>query len=300
MNVKSGYVSIIGKPNAGKSTLLNSFLKLKFSIATNKPQTTRKNIIGILSEEEYQIIFLDTPGILEPKYLLQKKMVEAVHSAVANADVVLALAECSARGVRKDILKENLVSEVLQQTSKKKILVLTKVDLISQEKVTEEIELLHQLKMFDEIVAVSAQEKFQIDVLIKLILHYLPEHPKYYPDDVLSSKSERFFVSEFIREKIFLFYEDEIPYSTEVVIEDFKEREGRKDFIQAEIYVEKESQRKILIGKDGAGIKKLGSAARKDIEAFLERPVFLDLRVRVKEHWRKDENMLRTLGYGDE
>ncbi len=300
MDVKSGYVSIIGKPNAGKSTLLNSFLKLKFSIATNKPQTTRKNIIGILSEEEYQIIFLDTPGILEPKYLLQKKMIEAVHSAVADSDVVLALAECSAKGVHKDILKENLVSEVLQQTSKKKILVLTKVDLISQEKVTEEIESLHQLKMFDEIIAVSAQEKFQIDVLIKLILHYLPEHPKYYPDDVLSSRNERFFVSEFIREKIFLFFEDEIPYSTEVVILDFKEREGRKDYIEAEIYVEKESQRKILIGKDGTGIKKIGAAARKDIEAFLEREVYLDLRVRVKENWRKNENMLRTLGYDDE
>ena len=300
MDIKSGYVSIIGKPNAGKSTLLNSFLKLKFSIATHKPQTTRKSIIGILSEDEYQIIFLDTPGILEPKYLLQKKMVEAVRSAVANSDVVLALAECSAHGVHKDILKENLVSEVLQHTSKKKILVLTKVDLISQEKVSEEIELLQQMKMFDEIIAVSAQEKFQIDVLLKLILHYLPEHPKYYPDDVLSSENERFFVSEFIREKIFLFYEEEIPYSTEVVILDFKEREGRKDYIQAEIYVEKESQRKILIGTDGAGIKKVGAAARKEIEAFLEREVYLDLRVRVKENWRKNENMLRMLGYSDE
>lgn len=300
MSVKTGYVSIIGKPNAGKSTLLNSFLKVKFSIATHKPQTTRKSIIGILSEEDYQIIFLDTPGILEPKYLLQKKMVEAVHSAVADSDVVLVLADCSVHGVHKEILKENLVNEVLQHTSKKKILVLTKVDLLSQEKVSIEIELLHQLKMFDEIIAVSAQEKFQIDVLIKLILHYLPEHPKYYPDDILSSESERFFVSEFIREKIFLFYEDEIPYSTEVVIDDFKEREGRKDFIQAEIYVEKESQRKILIGKDGAGIKKIGAAARKEIEAFLEREVYLDLRVRVKENWRKNENMLRNLGYGDD
>jgi len=300
MSIKSGYVSIIGKPNAGKSTLLNSFLKLKFSIATNKPQTTRKNIRGILSEEDYQIIFLDTPGILEPKYLLQKKMIEAVHSAVADSDVVLALAECSSKGVHKEILKEHLVNEVLQHTSKKKILALTKVDLISQEKISEEIEQLHQLKLFDEIVAVSAQEKFQIDVLTKLILHYLPEHPKYYPDDVLSSENERFFVSEFIREKIFLFYEEEIPYSSEVVITDFKEREGRKDFIQAEIYVEKESQRKILIGKNGEGIKKIGAAARKEIEAFLEREVYLELRVKVKENWRKNENMLRALGYGNE
>jgi len=293
-------VSIIGKPNAGKSTLLNAILKLKFSIATNKPQTTRKNIVGILSEEQYQLIFLDTPGILEPKYLLQKKMLEAVHSAVANSDIVLVLAECSSKEVQKDILQEKIVDAVLKSATQKKILVLTKVDLIEQPVLGPEIEKIQALNIFDEIIAVSAKEKFQVDVLITLLLKYLPEHPKYYPEDILSDKNERFFVAEFIREQIFLKYQDEIPYSTEVVIVDFKEREGRKDFIQADIYIEKESQRKILIGKEGAGIKKVGLAARKEIEAFLEREVYLELRVKVKENWRKNESMLRSLGYDDE
>lgn len=300
MSVQSGYVSIIGKPNAGKSTLLNAILKLKFSIATNKPQTTRKNIVGILSEEQYQLIFLDTPGILEPKYLLQKKMLEAVHSAVANSDIVLVLAECSSKEVQKDILQEKIVDAVLKSATQKKILVLTKVDLIEQPVLGPEIEKIQALNIFDEIIAVSAKEKFQVDVLITLLLKYLPEHPKYYPEDILSDKNERFFVAEFIREQIFLKYQDEIPYSTEVVIVDFKEREGRKDFIQADIYIEKESQRKILIGKEGAGIKKVGLAARKEIEAFLEREVYLELRVKVKENWRKNESMLRSLGYDDE
>jgi len=300
MSVQSGYVSIIGKPNAGKSTLLNAILKLKFSIATNKPQTTRKNIVGILSEEQYQLIFLDTPGILEPKYLLQKKMLEAVHSAVANSDIVLVLAECSSKEVQKDILQEKIVDAVLKSATQKKILVLTKVDLIEQPVLGPEIEKIQALNIFDEIIAVSAKEKFQVDVLITLLLKYLPEHPKYYPEDILSDKNERFFVAEFIREQIFLKYQDEIPYSTEVVIVDFKEREGRKDFIQADIYIEKESQRKILIGKEGAGIKKVGLAARKEIEAFLEREVYLELRVKVKENWRKNESVLRSLGYDDE
>lgn len=296
MTFKSGYVAILGLPNVGKSTLLNALLGQKIAITNPKPQTTRKRILGILSEENYQIIFLDTPGILKPGYLLQEKMMEDVERSVNDADVILFIDDISTDMDGTEIFSSEFVAQYIPK-EKPKILLLNKVDLSNDEDVKEKIAKFESIGIFESIIPISATLSFNLNRVIEEILEYLPEGPKYFPDDIASDEKERFFVSEIIREKILELYQEEIPYSCEVYISDFLEKEGRKDLIRAEIIVERESQKGIIIGKQGAAIKKLGETARRDIEKFLEREVFLDLRVKVREKWRNDEKMLKYFGY---
>lgn len=297
MNTKSGYVSIIGKPNAGKSTLMNALLGERLSIITNKPQTTRKSILGIISDELHQILFLDTPGILDPSYLLQEKMVEFINQAIKDADVLLVLFDVKSDPNGDEILKNGELVKSISKLKAKKIAVINKIDLSDGTHVRSLIEIIDKTNLFDSNVIVSASTKFNIPNLLQVIKNFLPEGPKYYPDDQLTNENERFFVSEIIREKIFELYQDEVPFSTEVLIEEFKERENRKDYIGASIIVERDTQKPIIIGKKGESIKKLGKIARSSIEEFLGREVYLELFVKVKPKWRSNSNMLKNFGY---
>lgn len=295
-NTKSGYTAILGLPNSGKSTLLNSLLGQKLSIITSKPQTTRKRILGILTETNYQIVFLDTPGILKPNYLLQEKMIEEIELSIKDADVFILMIDV---GDDKNIDKtfnNKIVNEILK-FNKPKILVLNKIDLITQERVNELLTSLNKENNFNEVIPFSATLNFNKEKLINEIVDHLPEGEKFYPDDIVADDTERFFVSEIIREKIFELYRDEIPYSTEVLIRDFKERENSKDYISVDVVIEKESQKAIIIGKQGAAIKKLGEEARKSIEEFLQKEVYLELHVKVRSNWRSNENFLKSFGY---
>lgn len=297
MKTKAGYVTIIGKPNAGKSTLMNQLLGEKLSITSGKPQTTRKRILGILSEEFYQIIFLDTPGILDPDYLLQEKMLEYVYRSVQDADIILMMIDIADDPTGKKIFKDNKVTEILKKYNKRIILILNKVDLSKEKDLNLLEEQFRQKSGIESVLPISASGGFNIDLLKNMIYRKLPEHPKYYPDDQLTDEPERFFVTEIIREKVLALYSDEVPYSVEVGIEEFKEREAGKDFISAVIYVERESQKPIIIGKQGASIKKLGQYSREAIEEFLQRSVYLELHVKVKAKWRSEEKHLKNFGY---
>ena len=296
-NTKAGYVTILGKPNVGKSTLLNTLLGQKISITTNKPQTTRKRILGILSEENYQIIFLDTPGILNPAYLLQRKMMEAVEVSVFDADILIIILDVFADPEGEATLKDDFIFNSVTNINKPKLLVLNKVDLLTQEKVQSLVTKMEERGLFKKVIPVSASLNFNVRTVLDSILELLPDNPKFYPDDIVADANDRFFVSEIVREKIFELFKEEIPYSCEVLIADFKEREDKKYFIQAEIIVEKESQKGIIIGKQGAAIKKLGQLAREAVEEFLQHEVFLELRVRVRNKWRSDEKILKSFGY---
>lgn len=296
MNMKSGYTVILGLPNAGKSTLLNALLGQKLSIVTHKPQTTRKSILGILSSENYQIIFHDTPGIIKPEYLLQEKMMDSVNESLRDADIIVLIADIS-DGFGGYILKNDYITENIFKINKPVLLILNKVDLLEQEKVKELIKKYESLDVFEKVIPVSALLNFNIEEVRNTIVELLPEGPKYYPDDIVAEENERFFVSEIVREKIFELYKEEIPYSTEVIVPEFKERESDKYYILAEIIVEKESQKGIIIGRQGAAIKKLGLEARKDIEDFLQHEVYLELRVKVRNKWRTDEKQLKSFGY---
>ncbi len=301
MKTKAGYVAIIGKPNVGKSTLMNALIGEKLSITTKKPQTTRKNILGILSDENYQIIFLDTPGILKPTYLLQKKMLEYVLNSVKDADVLLFMIDAST-DPNATALQDESVQEIIGKVDIPKIMLINKIDLSNEAVLTRLINSIEKTGLFKKVIPISASLGANLSQVLDAILEYLPEGPKYYPDDQLSDKDERFFVSELIREKIFEFYRDEVPFSTEVVIEEFKERDKGKDYISASIIVEKETQKPIIIGKNGEQIKKLGKFAREAVEHFLGRPVFLELRVKVRPKWRSNPKILKRFGYvtGDE
>lgn len=296
-STKSGYVAILGKPNVGKSTLMNALLGQKLSIITNKPQTTRKRILGILSEENYQIIFFDTPGILKPAYLLHEKMMEHVETSIKDADVVVLMLDINSDPDGMQTLEDDYVYKFLTRSKKTKILLINKIDLTGQEHVKLLIQKLKSSSSFKEIIPISAKLGFNMPSVVNSILEYLPSGPKFYPDDIVGEATERFFVSEIIREKIFELYKDEIPYSSEVTTEEFKEREDSKYFIHGEITVERDSQKAILIGKQGAAIKKLGETARFSIEEFLQHPVYLELRVKVRDKWRSDENILKSFGY---
>lgn len=294
---KTGYVAILGLPNSGKSTLLNSLLGQKLSIITSKPQTTRKRILGILSEENYQIIFLDTPGILSPSYLLQEKMMEEVKTSLDDADVIILIIDVNEDPRAETLFNQEFVKESVINSKKSKLLVLNKVDLITQEKVNELITHFEAQNLYEEVIPISASQNFNILRVREELIRFLPEGPKLFPDDQVTDENERFFVSEIIREKILEIYRDEVPYSCEVLIIEFKERETSKHFISAEIVVERESQKAIIIGKGGTAIKKLGEVSRKSIEEFLQREVFLELRVKVRKKWRSDENLLKSFGY---
>ncbi len=288
---KAGYAALVGRPNVGKSTLMNALLRQKISITTPKPQTTRHRILGILNRNSSQTIFLDTPGLIDPRYELQRFMVEQIHQAVADADIAIVMTEVT------DLkIPDELVNGIKQQGIAC-LLVLNKCDLINRNEALPVIESFHEKNIYDEIIPVSALRSEGIDELEKTIEQYLPYHPPYYPPDIVSEHPERFFVAELIREQIFIRYAQEVPYSTTVTILEFKEQEGKKDVIRAEIVVDRESQKPILIGKGGKKLKELGIAAREQIELFLERPVYLELFVKARDKWRDDENWLKRLGY---
>jgi GTP-binding protein Era len=290
---KSGYISIIGEPNVGKSTLLNAMMGEKLAIVTPKPQTTRNRITGIITTDRYQIIFLDTPGVFEPKYRLHDQMVKAAYSAIKDADVVLYIIDASqpTHPVEEKILDE------IKKTGQKAILVINKIDLVSKPALLPRMAAYSEKFPFVEIVPISATSGDGVAQLRGLIIQYLPEGPPYFPADQLSDLPQRFFVAETIREQIFLNTQQEIPYASSVVVEEFKERPNGKIYIRAMIYVERQSQKGILVGGRGRTIKLIGQRARSEIERFLDAPVFLDLYVSVKEDWRSDERKLKDMGY---
>ncbi len=289
---RAGFVMIMGNPNAGKSTLMNAFLGEKISIVSPKVQTTRHHIKGIVTENNYQIVFSDTPGLLLPKYELHKSMVEEINSALSDADLVIPVVSV----FEKETEWTNH-AELLQGVKKPKLFILNKVDYFkTEEELTEAI---NKWKVFfgiDELIAVSALKEINIDKLKERIVELLPEHPPYYTEDELTDKSQRFIVSEIVREKIFEQFREEIPYSSEVIVTDFKEAE---DIIRiySSIFVERESQKAILLGKGGSAIKKLGISAREECEKFLGKKIFLELTVKVKDNWRNDKLVLKQLGY---
>ncbi len=286
----SGYVAIVGKPNVGKSTLMNALLGEKLSIVTRKPQTTRHRVIGIHSGPKHQVIFLDTPGIIEPRYELHKTMMGQVQGAIRDADLLLFLHEATQE--EPDTQSLDKIGDTPA------FLVLTKMDLIPQEEVLPLVESYEELRAFDEVVPTSAKEGSNLQTLLDLVIDALPEGPPFYPKEMISEHPERFFVAEIIREKVYQLYHQEIPYSVQVNIVAYEERpEGTKDYIDAEIIVMEESHKGILIGEGGKALKKVGMRARKDIEAFLDRPVYLNLHVKVQENWRDRKSLLRSYGY---
>ncbi len=300
MSIKAGFVSIIGKPNVGKSTLMNTLIGERLSIITNKPQTTRKRILGILTANDHQIIFLDTPGILNPEYLLQERMLEYVFQSVKDSDVILVIIDVDSDPNGSKTFSDEHVKAVLKENNTKKILLLNKIDLSNQPDIEKLINQYSEKSYFEKVIPISAKEGFNLENVIDAIVELLPEHPKYFPEDQITDENERFFVTEIIREKVFERYREEIPYSTEVLIAEFKERENAKDYISAEIVVEKETQKPIILGAKGESIKKLGQSAREEIEKFLQREVYLELRVKVREKWRSNPNMLKNFGYNTE
>lgn len=291
---KSGYVALVGKPNVGKSTLLNNLLNFKISVVTRKPQTTRRQIKGILNSDNYQIIFLDTPGLLEPKYKLQEAMLAAANRALQEADVTVLLLEAPKKLDKTDW---NRLAE-LSKTSKNLIVALNKVDLIDKNSLLPLIEQLSKSPgvQLRSIVPISALKSNGLDLLVEEIVGVLPVGFPFYSKDQITDHPERFLVGELIREQILLRFGDEIPYSTTVEIDEFSERRP-KDFIRAIIYVERKSQKGILIGKKGAALRDVGKLARREIEEMLGRSVYLELWVSIKEKWRRNEALLKEFGY---
>lgn len=291
MTHKSGFVSIVGNPNVGKSTLMNLLVGERLSIITSKAQTTRHKIIGIVNQDDYQVVFTDTPGVLEPNYKLQESMLKFSKSALTDADIILYLTDT----VETSDKNENFLKEV-RKTNLPVIVAINKIDLSTQEQLDELASKWKELIPEAEIFPISAMHKFNADRLFARILELLPESPPYFDKDALTDKPERFFVSEIIREKILLYYQKEIPYSVEVEIEQFKESEKQVD-INAIIHVARDSQKGIIIGHQGKALKKLGTEARKDIEKFIDKKVFLRIFVKVTKDWRDQDNLLRNFGY---
>ena len=297
-----GFAIIIGPPNAGKSTLLNELLDFKLSIVTPKPQTTRKKITGIYHNDRCQIIFLDTPGIMKPQQKLHESMLGVIRDTLKDADVVIALLPYSGK---KDFVDREFAEELfngwLKPAGKRIIVVLNKCDLVSEERQRLAEEFVKNTWNPTAVLSVSALKGNNLPQLIETIQPFLPLNEPLYPEDTLSTAPERFFVSEIIREKIFLLYGREVPYSTEVVIDEFREQHEddptRKDLIRCSVVVERDTQKQILIGSKGAALKKLGQTARKDIEELLGRPVFLELFIKVRPDWRKKNNLLKSYGY---
>jgi len=293
---KAGYVAIIGKPNAGKSTLMNALIGAKLSIVTAKPQTTRKRVLGILTENNIQIIFLDTPGILNPKYKMQTVMMDYVDNSIIEADCVMFIYDATRFNFRKPFSNELL--NILQKTKKNIILLLNKLDLLKDRKeLLPMIDLFSKMNLFSDIIPISALKESNISEIVSTISKYLPHSDFYYDAELLSTQPERFFVSEIIRENIFKSYSDEIPYSCEVNIIEFKEREFEKWFISAEIIVERQTQKGIIIGNKGEKLKKVMEYSRHQIEEHLQNPIYIEVFVKVREKWRDNANFLRSFGY---
>lgn len=297
MAFKSGFVNIVGKPNAGKSTLMNALVGERMAIITHKPQTTRHRIIGIVSEEDYQIVYSDTPGYVEePSYKMHEVMNSYVESTLEDADLMLFVMDVS-----DTYDKDDAIIEILNKADVPVFLIFNKVDLMEQDPLMELMDEWAQLVNAKEVIPIAASNNLGIEFLKSRIVAILPEGEPFYPPDQLTDRPERFFVSEIIREKILLQYGKEVPYSCDVNVEEFIETQTKKGEplirIRATIFVERKSQVSILIGKGGAAIKKMGTAARKDLETWLESKVFLDMTVKVKEKWRSDSRTLKFLGY---
>ena len=288
--MKSGFVNIFGKPNAGKSTLLNALMGEKMAIVSPKVQTTRHRIKGILNDKDYQIIFSDTPGIIEPKYKLHQKMMQAVKSSLEDADVALLIVD-----VKDDIEKADAIFSSLS-LKVPAIVVLNKTDLVNAETIKKEVEFFSAKQYCTKVMVISALQKTGTAELLQEIISLLPEGEPFYTDDNLSDLPMKFFVSELIREKIFYLFQDEIPYHATVLVQQFKEKTTLTK-ITADIIVQRETQKGIILGQGGKMIKELGTLARKDIEEFIGRKVFLELFVKVRPKWRDNEIFLREYGY---
>lgn len=286
---RSGYVALLGRPNVGKSTLMNAMLGMKLSIVTRKAQTTRHRILGILSEDDHQVIFVDTPGLIEPKYQLQRAMMQQLQAALRDADVIIHMVDASRKQVQLD--------EDLDIGETPIVLAINKLDVASNDRAIEIAAAANQTRSYASTIPISALKNKGVDKLIHEVVALLPAGPEYYPKGMITEHPERFFVSEIIREKIFERYHAEIPYSVQVNVAAWAEREGQKDLIDAEIVVERESQKGIIIGKKGSGLKRVGVAARRDVEELLGREVFLRLFVKVRPGWRESEGKLREFGY---
>lgn len=288
---KSGFVNIVGNPNVGKSTLMNLLVGEKISIITSKAQTTRHRIMGIVNTEDMQIVYSDTPGVLQPNYKLQESMLNFSESALDDADVLIYVTD-----VVEKSEKNNFFLEKVKHTKHPVLLLINKIDLTNQDELVKLVESWKDKLPGAEIIPISATNKFNIDYIKRRIADLLPESPPYFEKDALTDKPARFFVTEIIREKIFLYYQKEVPYSTEVIVELFKEDEAIIH-IKALIIVERDSQKGIIIGDKGKAIKKVASMARHDIEHFFEKKVFLEIFVKVEKDWRNRDNLLRSYGY---
>lgn len=288
---RSSFVNIIGNPNVGKSSLTNSLLGHKLSIITSKAQTTRHRILAILNEENYQLVISDTPGIIKPAHKLHETMMDFVSLTTEDADILLYVVE-----YKDHTLKDEKLFSKIKNINIPVILVINKIDLIDQDKLNDELDF-WKLKLPNaEIWPISVKESFNIDKLLERLVELSPESPPFFPKDQLTDRNERFFVNEIIREKILLNYKKEVPYSVEVLTEEFKEDENIIR-IRSIIYVERPTQKGILIGHKGSAIKNLGTVSRIDLEKFFSKKVFLDLHVKVNKNWRSDENKLKKFGY---
>jgi len=288
---KAGFVNIVGNPNVGKSTLMNTLVGERISIITSKAQTTRHRIMGIVNGEDFQIVYSDTPGVLAPNYKLQESMLNFSNSALLDADILLYVTDT----VEKMDKNESFLQKV-QQVTIPVLVIINKIDLSDQAKLEQQVIELGKLLPNAEIIPISALRKFNVDYVLRRISEMLPESPPYFDKDALTDKPARFFVTEIIREKILLYYQKEIPYSTEVVVENFEDTPNLVR-ISAVIYVERDTQKGIVIGHGGQALKKVGTEARKDIENFLGKKVFLEMFVKVEKDWRNRDNKLKAFGY---
>ena len=296
-NFRSGYVSIIGAPNVGKSTLLNTILGQKLAIVTPKPQTTRNQIRGIVTTDTHQMVFVDTPGLMDPKYRLQSEMVRTAYGALRDADVVLFVVDVAHPN---DEIEDTIIERLPRAKVTKTILVLNKVDIVDKLTLLPIFENFSEKFEFDDMIPISAKTGDGVSVLLEQVSSYLPPGPLYFPEDQLSDLPERFFISETVREKIMLITQREVPYASAVVVEEFEKRQRRNAeeiiYIRAIVYTEKQTQKQIIIGKGGKLIKRIGELARLDIEKFLDASVYLELYVTVKADWRRDVRKLKELG----
>ena len=288
---KSGFINIIGNPNVGKSTLMNRFMGEKFSIITSKAQTTRHRILGIVNEEDFQLVFSDTPGILKPSYELQDSMMDFVKNALEDADIIIYMLE-----IGETSIKNHQVHKKILNANVPIFILLNKIDLSDQKNLEDQVILWNELYPKAHIYPISALNNFNIDIVLKHLIELIPQSPPYFPKDQLTDKPERFFVNEILREKILLYYNKEIPYSVEVVTEDFKEEDSIIK-IKSVIFVERDSQKGIIIGHKGSALKKIGTKARQALEVFFGKKIYIALQVKVSKNWRSNANLLKKFGY---
>ncbi len=288
VNKHSGYVALVGRTNVGKSTFLNAIMEAKISIVSNKPQTTRKQILGIKTTDRGQIIFFDSPGIHRPYFKLNEKMMQGVHSSLADADIILYFVDIS------DRREDDFALSLLTNPSKTVFLVINKIDKLSKSKILTKIDLYKDTYPWAEIIPISALTKVNIDLLEDLIFKYLPEGGSFYPDDEYTMQTVKFYVSELVREKILVLTKAELPFTTTVVVEEIADR-GEVVYVRAEIYVDSKSQKKIMVGKQGRFVKQIGEMSRKDLEDYYEKKVYLDLFIKVVPGWRNSIHVLSQM-----